>query len=259
VLPHATVSRPLPAGADRVQPRDPADDAQTLFEMVTAIILDNLPEEYEDARHWGMTKEVWHGVRFSGKPFELKMNSRKKRVNHGTWRRYRITLVDPERRFRARLANVRAAGSGRVALDAVITARLHCFARLAKWESGVQLISLSTDAEADVHLRLRCEVSVRFDFADLVPAVSIQPEVTDADLRLVTFRVRRISKLDGPLVHELGKNLRGVLERKIEQKRAKMVARINRQINKHPEKLRFSVADLGRRAWDELTDLADLE
>jgi hypothetical protein len=198
-------------------------------------------------------------VRFSGKLLELKMNSRTKQVNHGTWRMYRITLVDPEHRFRARLANVHSAGSGRIAFDAVVIARLHCYARLAQWESGVQLIALSTDAEADVELTLSCRAGVRFDMADILPAIVIEPEVTGANLKLTSFRVRRISKLDGALAHELGKSLRGVLARKIESKRGKMVERINSQINKNEDKLRFSLADLGKRAWDELADLAGLD
>jgi hypothetical protein len=235
------------------------EQADNLYELISSIVIDNLPDKYEDKRHWGMKKEVWRGVRLSGKPFELKMNSRKREVNHGTWRMYQITLVEPDRWFRTRLANVGGTGAGQLGFDVIINARIHCFARLSQWESGVQLISLSTEAEADVRLRLRCEAGVRFDFANILPAATIEPKVTAADLRLIRFRVLRISRLDGPLAHELGKGLRGVLENKIESKRHKMVAKINRQIDKNKDKLRLSIADLGRRAWDELADVAGLD
>jgi hypothetical protein len=238
------------------EPLGPEEEAESLYDLITAIVLDNLPDEYEDTRHWGMTKDIWRGVRFSGKPLELKMNSRKRRVNHGTWRMYRITLVDPEKRFRARIANVGGADNGRVGFDAIVTARLSCFARLSKWESGVQLISLSTDAQADVQLRLRCEVGVRLDVSEILPALVLDPRVTDAHLTLQSFRVQRISRLEGHLAHQLGKNLRGVLVRKIESKRQKMVDRINGRIEKNRDKLRLSLADLGEHAWDELLGLA---
>ena len=162
-------------------PPSPAD-TESLYEMITGIVRDNLPENYEDKKHWGMKKEVWGGVRFSGKPFDLKMNSRKQEVNHGTWSLYRITLVEPESWFRPRVENVRGTESGRIGFDAVVDARVHCFARFAQSESGVQLISLSVDAEADVRLRLCGEVGSRFDMAEIRPAVTVQPEVTAADL-----------------------------------------------------------------------------
>jgi hypothetical protein len=52
---------------------------------------------------------------------------------------------------------------------------------------------------------------------------------------------------------------RGVLVRKIESKREKMVDRINRRIDKRRDKLRFSLADLGKRAWDEFRDLSGVD
>ena len=73
---------------------------------------------------------------------------------------------------------------------------------------------LGADAEADVKLRLRCEVGFDFQLVDYLPAVSVDPEVTHADLQLIRFRVRRISQIRGALAHELGKGLRELLERK---------------------------------------------
>jgi hypothetical protein len=224
--------------------------------MITEIVLENLPENYEDKKHWGKQKEIWTGVRLSGKPFELKMNSRKKLVNHGTWTMYRIALVKPKHWFRTRVANVRGAGAGRIGFDVIVLARVHGFARLSQWETGVQLISVSADAEADVKLRLRCQVGFDFQLVDYLPAVSVDPEVTRADLRLIRFRVRRISQIRGALAHELGKGLRDLLERKIETKRYKMVEKINRQIDKKRDRLQFSLAEIGRRAWSEISDMA---
>jgi hypothetical protein len=248
--PQPAATDPAPAAAEE------AKDTESLYKLVTDIVLDNLPEEYEDTKHWGTTKEIWRGVRFSGKPLEMKMNSRKKQVNHGTWRLYRITLVDPENRFQARIVDARITGSGRVAFDAIVTARLNCYGRLAQWERGVQLISLSIDAVADVQLRLSCEVGVRPDFGQILPAIVVDPRVTDANLVLTDFRVHRISKLEGHFAHQLGKNLRGVLVGKIENKRQKMVERINSRIDQKRDKLRFSLAGLGKKAWEEFRDMS---
>jgi len=218
-------------------------------DFITQIIRDNLPDEYIDQRKWGMQKEVRRGVRFSGKLFELKMNSRRKTLNHGTWTMYEVRLKNPDE-LRVAVAHPRSQGGGRLGFDAIITARLDCVARLAEWRQGVQLIALSTDAEAAVRMRLSCAVGIKIDTKDSLPAVGVDAEVTDAQLEMTDFRVSRISRIDGALAHELGKGLRDILEEKIEEKQQNMVEKINRQIDKNEDRLRLSGGDALDAGWD---------
>ena len=83
------------------------------------IIVAHLPDEYEDTRDWGGTKEVWDGLRVSLDGFKIKTKRRKKLANHGTWKRYRAWLIDPDRSLRITLSNFDEADDGHVALDAV--------------------------------------------------------------------------------------------------------------------------------------------
>ena len=76
--------------------------------------------------------------------------------------------------------------------------------------------------------------------------------MTGASLELTDFRLQRISDLHGPLVHELGKAVREVLERTLADRRPQLVEKINRQIAKRPRALRISLHDALASRWGPL-------
>ncbi|MDA1050862.1 MAG: hypothetical protein O3C40_10340 [Planctomycetota bacterium] len=219
-------------------------------DLLRQLALAAIPETYENAKHWGGTTRVWNGVRVSLDGLRLKTKRRWRDVNHGTWKRYRAWLIDPEKQFDLRIENVRPAEGSSVAFEIAIDAKLGLFARLSQWERGVQLISLSTDAEAVVRLRLTCEASMKLDFEQIIPDLVIEPEITAADLTLVSFDLQRVSNLQGPGVEQLGRSLRDVLQEEINERRPKLVAQANRQIEKNRDKLRLSISELGDDGWE---------
>jgi hypothetical protein len=231
----------------------PASSGPKKFDrLVTGIVLDNLPAEIVEDKDWGKTTQVWDGVRAQWEGSRLKTNRRWKTVNHGTWKKYEIRLIDPEQRFQVQVDNLQPLEDGRVGFDAQVDAALDVFARLAQWERGVQLFSLSAEATAVVRLRIGCSVAMKLDPTRFPPDVRFQPQVESADLQLVHFRLRRISQASGPLVRELGSAIRDVVESKIADRRGQMVKRINRQIEKRQDDLRLSIHDLLASQWGDL-------
>jgi hypothetical protein len=231
----------------------PASNGPTKFDqLVTGIVLDNLPAEIVEDKDWGKTKQVWDGVRMQWEGSRLKTNRRWKTVHHGTWKRYEIRLIDPEQRFHVQVDNLQPLEDGRVGFDAQVDAALDVFGRLAQWERGVQLFSLSAEATAVVRLRIGCSVAMKLDPTRFPPDVRFQPQVESADLQLVHFRLRRISQASGPVVRELGSAIRDVVESKIADRRGQMVKRINRQIEKRQDDLRLSIHDLLASQWCDL-------
>jgi len=212
-------------------------------QLLTRIALANIPHTYEDEKEWGKTKEVWAGVKVWRDGFRIKTKRRKKEVNHGTWTRYQIRLADPERQFHVRLENVRKVTEGRIEFDAWLDAALKVSGRVSQWELGVQLISVSMEADARVRLRVRSNVGMELDPTKLPPDVGLAPIVTDAELQIVDFRLRRLSDLRGPLVKALSHRVREVLEDQIAKRRPALVKKINRQIDKNRDDLRLSLPD----------------
>ncbi len=125
------------------------------------------------------------------------------------------------------------------------------------WQHGVQLISVSTDAEAVVRMRMTCEARMKLDFEQFIPDLVIEPEITSADLTLVSFDLQRISNFHGPGVEQLGRNLHDVLQGEINDRRPKLVAQANRQIEKNRENLRLSVRKLAGDGWGKARELID--
>ncbi len=176
--------------------------------------------------------------------WQFKTHRTTKQVNHGTWTKYRVELLDPEQQFQVRLEHVRQLPNNRLAFDLLCEARVRTFGRLSEWQQGVQLISLSAEADATVELTIQCDLATRLDRSTIPPGLEFDPVVRQADLQIKDFRMRHISQLDGPLVKALSASVREVLEDEIEHRRAKLVAQINRQIDKRRDKLRLSFGEL---------------
>jgi hypothetical protein len=227
-------------------------DVQGLSDLVRLIVLQNLPHNYENLKEWGTTKEVWAGVDFSRDGWRVTTKRRRKTVNHGSWKRYQVQLVNPDRELLARVENVRSVPGKGACFDLLVESPLAASGRWSEWQQGVQLFSVSAEAYARVRLRVACAVGISFQLKGTAPKLSLDPEVIDAQLELTDFRLHRISDFDGPAVHKLGHALRGVLQDEIADRRAKLVTRMNSQIDKHRDVLTVSPDDLVKQGLGQI-------
>lgn len=223
-----------------------------LSEFVTAIVRTHLPHEYEKKKNWGNTTEIWDGVHLQLDRGRLKTKRKHKTVNHGRWTMYRATLTRPNE-FTVTVANLRKLDDGRAAFDADFVAPLDIFARVSQWERGVQLISLSADAEARVRLQITCAVKTRLIASGgFVPDVAFEPEVIAARIVVEEFRLRRLSQLHGPLAKELGEEAHDFINDEIADRNAEIVAKINKSIAKKQDRLKLSLSDLANTKFGDL-------
>ena len=123
-------------------------------------------------------------------------------------------------------------------------AKLDVYGRLQEWKRGVRLFSISADAVADVELNLDCRLTTKLDTSKLPPDILMQPKVLDAKAKLVQLELERLSKANGPLVHEFGDGLEKILRKKLVEKNEKLTAKINRQIKKNEDDMRISLRDM---------------
>ena len=59
-------------------------------DLITDIILDNIPHQYEDKDDWGRQKQIVSGLKVWRDGLKIKTKRRRKNVNHGTWTRYTV-------------------------------------------------------------------------------------------------------------------------------------------------------------------------
>jgi hypothetical protein len=233
-------------------PPDAFTPSSEFQEWITAIVREQLPHDYEKKKNWGHQAKTFDGLSVRIENGQLKTHRKFKQANDGSWQMYRVTLKDPEEKFDVKIANIRQLPSGKVGLDITAVASLEVFGRQSLWEHGVQLFSLSAEADARVKLWAQAEVATRMDLTRFPPDVILDPEITAARFEIPDFRMRRIGRADGPLVRSLSHTAREALEEKLADDNAKLVAKLNRAIAKQEKKLKLSLADVMTSKWSGL-------
>jgi hypothetical protein len=220
----------------------PPTPQATLSAVVARLIQGSIPAEYEKKKDWGATTEIPIGFRTEGKGLRTRLAVRKRSVNHGVWKHYRLRLVEPEKNLAIQLADVRALGPGRVAFTLTATAKVDAWARAKAYEYGVHLIAIEMESDMRVRVELHGEIAIETRSGDGGPSIALTPEVKEAALALDEFNLRRVSNARGPLVHELGDGVRRLVEDELNG--PKLVEKLNRTIEKRRDRLEFRLADL---------------
>ncbi len=188
----------------------------------------------------GLQKEVWDGVDVWREENRIETKRRKKLVNAGTWTKYRVEFVEPEKNTHIEFHQLQSLPDGRIAFSVSVECLLDVFGRLSQWVRDVQMYSISVNADATCRLTMSGTVQFQLNPLKLPPDVIIKPHVDSAVVELTYFRVRRVSQIGGDFAKALGEGARGTIDRKIEETNEKLVEKINKQIDKQQSKMVFS-------------------
>jgi hypothetical protein len=223
-------SPPVPAGGA---------SADVVSQIASRLIAEAIPREYERTKDWGRTKRITTGLRSSGNFFDFDIHRRKSEVNHGVWKKYRVTLVEPDKNLVVSVTNLRTIETGHIGLTLSVTAKLHGWARAKVYDRGIHIIALEAEADTSVHLSIDAEIWLEtLPTTSFLPSIGIRLLVTDARLKLDNFRLKRISDLRGSLARELGDGLRHLIEDELAG--AKLVTKLNRSIDKRRDRFKLT-------------------
>lgn len=222
-----------------------------LSKLLTDLAREQVPRTYDDDRHWGQTTKLWAGLKVEREGLKIETRPRYIDVNHGTWTKYHLELIDPDKNLDVQILEMRTDG-GEAVCKVQVTARVRCDARVSEWQRGIQLISLSTVALAKIRLTADCVLGLSLDPSKFPPDVLLQPKVRSAKLALLDFEVREVSKARGELAEQLGGGLERILKDKLADYEQKLPEKANKAIAKKQDKLRLSLADLAQTGWQKL-------
>jgi hypothetical protein len=236
----------------------PVPDNESLSRLAQRIVLENLPKQFEDQRDWGHTTRVVNGLHLKEEGDRLKIEKHTKEVKNGIWKQYRISAVDPEHELQVRIANLRQTDSSHSAFQVLLSAKLHAEGRWEQWKDGIKLLNVNAEADCRIEARLDCEMAIDWKPSGLLGQFSIEPRVTGARLELIDFDLKKLSKIEGRLAHELGERLKDTLAKKLHAEEPKLVDKLNKAIEKRQDRLRFSPDDVVANGFSKLESLFDI-
>jgi hypothetical protein len=224
-----------------------------LAASISQLLEDAIPVNYDKRKDWGAQTEMVVGLRTEGSGFHTKIHRRKKMVDHGVWKHYRLRVIEPEQNLSVQLTRLEPIAPGRIGFTLRVDAKLDAWARAKVYQYGVHIIALEIEGDTRMILDLSGEIALQVTAVDGSPGMTVDPRVTDARLQLEEFHIRRVSQARGPIVKELSGGVRRVIEE--EANGPQLVEKLNRAIDKKRDRLVFSTADWLTSGWFQASQL----
>jgi hypothetical protein len=214
--------------------------SDSISTVVQRLVVENLPQQFEEKKGWGKQKPVVDGLRWRDDGDGPKLRKHTHEANDGLWKQYKASVVDPQHQLQIRVADLKETDSQHATMSVFITAKLQGEARLEQWKDGVKLYTITTDADAKILSRLDWEIAWHWESGKVLGDFVVEPKVTAADIELVDFDLKKVSKIEGWAAHELGEGFKHTLAKKLREHEPKIVDKINKAIQKKPDRLHFS-------------------
>jgi hypothetical protein len=228
---------------------------QALADMAKEAVLKSLKPEYDKEENWGHQKEIVDGYHWTERADGWHWEKQTKKVNEGTWRRYRVRLDNPERNLQLSFTPPQPAPNGGTAFQAVLTARLWAEGVQEQWVLGVKGLNFHIEGYATVRARLDVVVNVQPVSGASFGTIEVLPQVTGVQLDLLDLALTKVDMLHGDAARELGRMLKDVVASEIHKQEPKAAAKINAQIEKNRKKLQFSPSQMLQIGWDKIQAL----
>ena len=216
------------------QRRDLPEEGQQFIRSVALILL---PQKFDDEDGWGDEKRIQSGLNVDFDGGKLRTSRRWNMVNHGTWLRGSGELVDPENTFTLRAIQWPDPDEQTQRYEILTSAKLQVNGRQQQWNYGVMLWSISADAMVDLSLHAVLDVKSEVVTTDKGTRLRFVPTVTQATAKMEKFRLQRISHLKGTVVQAHGEVIEELIQLRLRQENKDLAARINKAIQKKPERL----------------------
>lgn len=237
----------LPVG-DEIE-NVPVDAGEKVDALITQIVLKNIPHQFNEDKDWGAQEERWNGVDIQRDGLKIRTHRKKKMVNHGTWKKYEVSLLNPQQQFAISVKNMREAQEGKMEFEVHVAANLKIDGRQSKWVKGVQLYNVSVDGKAKVNLTATIELRSLMDVTKFPPDLVFRPQAKSVDIELSEFRIDRISKVGGEVAQLVARLARRAIEGRLEKEETKTLKKLNAEFEKNEDKLKLSLHKAISTKW----------
>ena len=201
----------LPLGVP-AQEKKPADDYAAFSKMVHSMAVKQLPKEFVDESGWNQTIPYEANLRLPKLRTVLKVGD-KLALPHGTWRRFKGKIEDPDKNLKIVVKDFKSMEDGKfyrlvLDVDALILVNIE----VQQWQKGLLLVGGEGAADANLKALIAADIGWSFDFKKLPPGVSIEPKITELDLTLVDIKARPGPILPAGLAMDVKNLLRALVK-----------------------------------------------
>ena len=242
------------------------EQVRTAAQWLGDLAIRKMPRSYDGDKDWGKTKQVWAGVKMRMDGLKLKTHRRHRDVKHGRWVKYELTVapalpmgiaapadqqarqpklvIDRVLPDRSEAGTLVAQAPNRWQIESTAILPMSFTTRVQRWNLGARIFSVTVNGSISLKVKTTTSVGFVMDYAEIPPALVLDPNVKSADVSLQHFKVNRVSHVGGELAQGWGEIVEEVLvERLVKKQSDRLTGKLNQAIDKHRDELRFSLAD----------------
>ena len=243
----ADEAQPTPSSASvSALPTLPSEEAKAAIQWAVYLVQSNLAPTYERKKNWDARKRIYAGIDIDNDGLKIKTHRKYREVRHGKWLRYTIDLKDPNDPRYLKIDVLRATSTepGRLGLTLQIDTQVDVEAQQQRWNYGLQLYSVTTEATAKLRMTIDATIGFGIDYSRIPPDVLFDPTVNSADIQLLDLEVDKIGILGSDIAEEIGAVAERIIrDEYLPKQRDQLASKLNHQINRRRDKLRISASD----------------
>jgi hypothetical protein len=229
---------PLLTGADEKAPPAKADYSE-LSKKIQQAVIPQIPKQTEDTSEWGKTIPVHNDLRAPKLKRVIVKKDGKDEFPHGSWKRTKVTFDDPAKDVKIEVKDLKKIEGNLYRLQVDSTISAHSERQQQQWKNGVKLLDITAYADVVVTVALECDVKATLKLNKFPPDVEVEPKVVDSKILLKEFNLRRLGLIDGgviqvggPLVQDLGNELKDIIQAQLKSKEPQIIEGANQAIAK---------------------------
>jgi len=169
---------------------DPAKaDYTELSKMIRTVALKEAPKEFRPAPAWGLSTPFPPKLRLPGLPRTTIKNGDHLELAHGSWKRARVTMENPERDFVLNVTDLTVLEASKYRVSITSIAPLNIDYEFQQWLNGLMLVGLEGRAKARVKVDIDCEVVLTLNALKLPPEITVAPKITSTKIEVQDLEV----------------------------------------------------------------------
>jgi hypothetical protein len=233
----ANTTTPPPTPIAPVQTSSFADWEQILRALAVSMI----PQDYENTKDWGKTKKTFDGVKADTNKGYLRLSKHESVVRHGLWKRYRVTLIDPDKTLKLALTDLGEANDRRrIRISSEFRAAVQ--GRVELWTLGVKGLNGEVRGTGAMRIDVLCNYRIASVVQDGFPALRLVPEIERINLTLVEYTADKIGVFKGELAEAAGDGSRAVLREIVDAQEKTLLRKARKAVAEQQDRLTLSPA-----------------